>query len=54
MEQMEDFLLNNGDNELIQEEEDIGTLPINLPDPSMFSDIQENENSVHNKSVYGI
>ena len=33
----------NEDMNYMEDEEDIGTSPINLPDPSMFSDFHENE-----------
>jgi hypothetical protein len=33
----------NEDTNYLDDEEDIGTSPINLPDPSMFSDFLENE-----------
>ena len=39
----EDMFVNEDMNYNIDDEDDIGTSPINLPDPSMFSDFHENE-----------
>lgn len=45
----------DGDHNYLDEEDDIGTSPINLPDPSLFSDFHENEtgedNFEHNGSM---
>ena len=33
----------NEDNNFVDDEDDIGASPINLPDPSLFSDYHEND-----------
>ena len=43
----------NEENQFMQEEDDIGTSPINLPDPSLFSDIHENDvDEVYEQNQY--
>ena len=44
---MQEDMFVNEDNNYIDDEDDIGASPINLPDPSLFSDYHDNDMGDH-------